>query len=273
MPSFNAADGTSIYYKDWGSGQPVVFSHGWPLCSDAWEDQMVFLAEQGYRVIAHDRRGHGRSDQPWDGNTMDQYADDLGALIEKLDLKDVVLVGHSTGGGEITRYVGRHGGGRVAKMVLIGSVTPVMLKGPNNPDGVPMEVFDGLRAAVKADRSQLFKDFTAAFYGANRDGSTVSQGLRDTFWMLGMQSGLKAEYDCIAAFSESDFTEDLKAIDVPVLVIHGDDDQIVPVGVSAERAVKLLKSGALKVYEGGDHGLPATAQGTDQRRPARLHRG
>lgn len=258
MPYFQTEDNVSLYYKDWGKGQAVVFSHGWPLSGDAWEDQMLFLAGKGYRVIAHDRRGHGRSEQPWNGNDMDTYADDLAQLIEKLDLTNVVLVGHSTGGGEVTRYVGRHGSKRVAGLVLIGAVTPGMLQTSNNPDGLPMSVFDGIREAVKKDRSQFFKDFTAGFYGANRPNSTVSQGVRDTFWQIGMQGSLKAELDCIAAFSESELTEDLRKVEVPTLIIHGDDDQIVPIDNTARRVEKLVKSSVLKVYPGGDHGLPAT---------------
>jgi non-heme chloroperoxidase len=258
MATFKTKDGTSLYYKDWGSEQPVVFSHGWPLSGDAWEDQMQFLAERGCRVIAHDRRGHGRSDQPWDGNDMDTYADDLAQLIESLDLKDVILVGHSTGGGEVTRYVGRHGSKRVAGCVLVGAVPPGMLKTDKNPNGLPMEVFDGIRAGVAADRSQFYKDLTTPFFGANRDGAKVSQGVRDTFWLLGMQGGLKGQYDCIKAFSESDFTEDMKKFDMPTLVIHGDDDQIVPIVGAANRIAQYVKHAEFKIYKGGAHGLPAT---------------
>src|SRR5258705_588532 len=225
MSTITTADGTQIYYKDWGSGPPVVFSHGWPLSADAWEDQMLFLAERGYRTIAHDRRGHGRSSQPWNGNEMNTYADDLAELAEKLDLKDAVHVGHSTGGGEVARYIGRHGTTRVAKAVLIGAVTPLMLKTPANPDGLPIDAFDGIRAGVLADRSQFFKDLSGPFYGANRSGARVSQGLRDAFWMQGMQAGFKSVIDCIKAFSETDHTEDLKSFDVPTLILHGDDDQ------------------------------------------------
>jgi non-heme chloroperoxidase len=258
MPTITTQDGTHIYYKDWGTGQPVVFSHGWPLCSDAWEDQMVFLGAHGFRCIAHDRRGHGRSSQPWNGNEMDTYADDLSELVEALDLKNAVHIGHSTGGGEVVRYIARHGSKRVAKVVLIGAVTPLMLKSEANPDGLPMDVFDGIRASVFADRSQFFKDLTVPFYGANRPDAKVSQGLRDSFWLQGMQAGFKGVIDCIKAFSETDFTEDLKAIEVPVLILHGDDDQIVPIGASAVPASKLLKNAKLKIYKGGAHGMCST---------------
>ena len=258
MPRITTKDGTEIYYKDWGAGQPVVFSHGWPLSADAWEDQMVFLASKGYRAIAHDRRGHGRSGQPWGGNDMDTYADDLATLTETLDLKDAVHVGHSAGGGEVARYIGRHGTKRAAKAVLIGAVTPLMLKTEANPGGLPLEVFDGIRAGVLADRSQFFKDLTVTFYGANRSGSEVSQGLRDSFWRQGMQAGLKAVLDCIKAFSETDFTEDLKSFDVPTLILHGDDDQIVPINDSALLSAALVKGSRLKVYPGAPHGLCST---------------
>ena len=230
-----------IYYKDWGGGQPVVFSHGWPLSADAWEDQMFYLASRGYRCIAHDRRGHGRSSQPWSGNEMDTYADDLAKLVEALDLKDAIHVGHSTGGGEVARYIGRHGTKRVAKAVLIGAVPPLMLKTAANPGGLPIDAFDQIRAGVLADRSQFFKDLTTPFYGANRDGAKISQGLRDSFWLQGMMAGFPAAYHCIKAFSETDFTEDLKKIDVPTLIMHGDDDQIVPIGASAMLSSKLVK--------------------------------
>lgn len=251
-------DKTKIFYKDWGTGQPILFSHGWPLSGDAWEAQMLFFGQQGYRVIAHDRRGHGRSDQPWDGNNMDQYADDLAELIEKLDLSNLVLVGHSTGGGEIAHYIGRHGNARVAKVVLVGAVPPLMLKTDSNPEGTPIEVFDNIRKGTATDRSQTFKDLTMPFYGFNRDGAKVNEGLRESFWLEGMIGSIKGHYDCIREFSEIDYTDDLKKIEKPTLVIHGDDDQIVPIAASAEKTVKIVKNATLKVYPGAPHGLAQT---------------
>jgi len=254
-PFVHVKDGTRIHYKDWGTGQPIVFSHGWPLTADAWDDQMVFLAARGYRCIAHDRRGHGRSSQPWAGNEMDTYADDLATLVEALDLRDAIHVGHSTGGGEVARYIGRHGTGRVAKAVLIGAVPPLMLKTAANPGGLPIDVFDGIRASVLADRSQFFKDLSIPFYGFNRPGALVSQGVRDSFWLQGMLAGYKNALDCIKAFSETDFTEDLRKFDVPTLILHGDDDQIVPIDASAKRSATLVKGSTLKVYPGLSHGM------------------
>jgi non-heme chloroperoxidase len=258
MPRITTKDGTKIFYKDWGSGQPVVFSHGWPLNADAWDDQLFFFASNGYRAIAHDRRGHGRSTQSFKGNDMNTYADDLAALVEELDLADAIHIGHSTGGGEVARYIGRHGSERVAKAVLVGAVPPLMLKTSNNPEGLPIEAFDQIRAGVKGDRSQFYKDLSAQFYGANRQGSKVSQGVRDAFWMMSMQAGFPAAYDCVKAFSETDFREDLKKFDIPTLVIHGDDDQIVPITVGGLRSSKMIKGATLKIYKGAPHGLMTT---------------
>jgi non-heme chloroperoxidase len=258
MATITTRDGTQIYYKDWGKGQPIVFSHGWPLSADDWDGQMLYFGQQGYRVIAHDRRGHGRSSQTWDGNEMDTYADDLAQLFEALEIKNAIMVGHSTGGGEVARYLGRHGSARVAKAVLISAVPPLMLKTEKNPAGTPISVFDGLRAALAANRAQFYKDITLPFYGYNRPGAKVSEGIREHWWLQGMLGGVKAHYDCIKAFSETDFTEDLKKIDIPVLVMHGDDDQIVPIGAAGLLSAKILKNATLKVYPGFPHGMPAT---------------
>jgi non-heme chloroperoxidase len=258
MSTFTTRDGTEIYFKDWGAGRPVVFSHGWPLTGDAWDSQLIFLSEHGCRVVAHDRRGHGRSSQPSNGNDMNTYADDLAELVEELDLRDFVLVGHSTGGGEITRYVGRHGTQRVAGIVLVDAIVPGILKTEANPKGVPLAVFDELRAAVLGNRSQLFKDFAVPFYGYNREGAKVSPGVVDAFWLQSMQGGVKGQYDCIKQFSESEFTEDLKRFDVPTLIVHGDDDQIVPIETAGLRTAKLVKDSKLKIYKGGPHGLAST---------------
>lgn len=258
MATITTKDGTTIFYKDWGKGQPIVFSHGWPLSSDDWDAQMLFFGQHGYRVIAHDRRGHGRSTQTWDGNDMDTYADDLAQLTEKLDLRDAIHVGHSTGGGEVARYIGRHGSKRVAKAALIGAVPPIMLKTASNPGGLPIEVFDSIRAGVANNRPQFYKDITLPFYGYNRPGAKVSEGIREHWWLQGMMGGVKAQYDCIKAFSETDFTEDLTKIDVPALILHGDDDQIVPIADSALLSAKLVKNSTLKVYPGLPHGMCTT---------------
>jgi non-heme chloroperoxidase len=261
MSTFTTKDGTEIYYKEWGAGKPVTFSHGWPLCGDAWEAQMLFLAEHGFRCIAHDRRGHGRSSQPWLGNDMDTYADDLGQLMDKLDLKGTMMVGHSTGGGEVARYIGRHGTGRVAKAVLVSSVPPQMVQTPTNPGGLPISVFDGIRAASLADRSLFYQQLASGpFFGFNRPGAKTSQGMIDSFWLQGMMGGHKGTYDCIKQFSETDFTEDLKKFDIPTLIIHGDDDQIVPIDAAGKASAKLVKGSVLKIYPGGAHGLTDTAK-------------
>jgi non-heme chloroperoxidase len=258
MPTIKTRDNTDIYYKDWGTGQPIVFSHGWPLTADDWDIQMLFFGQHGYRVIAHDRRGHGRSTQTWDGNEMDTYSDDLAALFEHLDLKSAIMVGHSTGGGEVARYLGRHGTKRVAKAALVSAVPPLMLKTDKNPGGTPMSVFDGIRAGVAGDRSQFYKDITLPFYGYNRPGAKVSQGIRDKWWLQGMMGGVKPHYDCVKAFSETDFTEDLNKIDIPVMVMHGDDDQIVPIAAAGLMSAKILKKATLKVYPGLPHGMCTT---------------
>jgi non-heme chloroperoxidase len=258
MSTITTKDGTTIFYKDWGTGQPIVFSHGWPLTADAWDIQMMFFGNQGYRVLAHDRRGNGRSSQTWDGNDMDHFADDLAVLFETLDLKDVILIGHSTGGGEVARYLGRHGTKRVAKAVLIGAVPPLMLKTDANPGGLPLSAFDEIRNGVATDRPQFYKDLTLPFYGYNRPGATISEGVREQFWLQGMLGSIKGGYDTIKAFSETDFTEDLKKIDIPTLILHGDDDQIVPIGASAMLSSKLIKNATLKVYPGFPHGMCTT---------------
>lgn len=258
MALLKTKDGTEIFYKDWGTGKPVVFCHGWPLSADAWDAQMFFLANKGYRCVAHDRRGHGRSDQPWDGNNMDTYADDLNELIEKLDLNEMTLVGHSTGGGEVARFVGRHGNQRLARVVLIGAVTPLRLKTADNPQGAPIENFDKSREALEADRSQFYIDLSEKFFGANRDGHNVTQGMRDSFWHQGVMGGFRNQHECIKAFSETDFREDLKKFDVPTLIIHGDDDQIVPIDATAKQTVKMIKNASLKIYPGAPHGLAET---------------
>lgn len=260
MDHITTKDGTRISYKDWGTGKPVVFSHGWPLTADAWDAQMLFLGNHGYRVIAHDRRSHGRSEQTWSGNDMDTYADDLAELIEKLDLKDITMVGHSTGGGEVVHYIGRHGTSRVSRVALVGAVPPLMLKTAGNPGGLPMSAFDGIRAGVMADRSQFYKDLAIPFYGSNRPGAKVSQGMIDSFWLQGMQGGLKGQYDCIKEFSEVDYTGDLKKINVPTLIVHGDDDQIVPIEASAMLSAKIVKDATLKIYPAAPHGLATTHQ-------------
>ncbi|MFB6874949.1 alpha/beta fold hydrolase [Streptomyces sp. NPDC056323] len=259
MSSVTTKDGTSIFYKDWGSGQPVVFSHGWPLNGDAWDPQAKLVADNGFRAVVHDRRGHGRSSQAWNGNDLDTYADDLAEVIEKLDLRDIVLVGHSTGGGEVTRYIGKYGTGRVAKAVLLGAIPPLMLKTDANPEGLPLKVFDEIRQGVTTDRSQYYEDLSAPFYGANRPGSQVSQGTRDAFWLWSMQAGIKGAYDCVKAFSETDLTEDLKRFDIPTWIVHGSDDQIVPIVAAGEKSSKIVKGAKFTVYEGAPHGLSMVA--------------
>lgn len=251
-------DGTEIFYKDWGSGQPVVFSHGWPLTADVWDDQLWYVASNGFRAIAHDRRGHGRSSQPWNGNDLDTYADDLATLLDHLDLRDVILVGHSTGGGEVVRYMGRHGTGRVAKAVLVGAIPPLLLQTDDNPEGLPRMMFDEVRSGLERDRSQFYRDLSVTFYGANREGHHVSHGLQDAFWLMCMTVSLKAAYDCVRVYSETDLTEDCRKVDVPTLLIHGDDDQLVPIDVTARKTAKLIKNSTLQVYQGAPHGLTAT---------------
>ena len=261
MTYFTTRDGTRLFYKDWGTGQPVLFAHGWPLSSDAWDQQMLFFGQNGFRVLAHDRRSHGRSDQTWSGNTMDRYADDLAELIVSLDLRDMILVGHSTGGGEVCRYIGRHGTARVSKVVLVGAIPPLMLKTATNPHGTPLAVFDNIRDNTAGNRSQFFHDLTIPFYGFNRDGAEANEGLRENFRRIGLQGGIKGQYDCIHEFSEVDYTEDLQRMDRPTLIIHGDDDQIVPIEASAELAAKILPDATLKIYPGGSHGLAETEAG------------
>ena len=261
MSTITTKDGTQIYYKDWGTGQPIVFSHGWPLSADDWDSQMLFFGQHGYRVIAPDRRGHGRSTQTWDGNEMDTYADDLAALTEELDLKNAIHVGHSTGGGEVARYIGRHGTKRVARAVLISAVPPLMVKTEKNPGGLPLSVFDGLRDQLVANRAEFYRDITLPFYGYNRPGAKISEGVREHWWLQGMMGGVKPHYDCIKAFSETDFTEDLKKFDVPTLILHGDDDQIVPIGAAGLMSAKIVKNATLKVYPGFPHGMPTTNAG------------
>lgn len=258
MSTIKTKDGTEIFYKDWGTGKPITFSHGWPLTADDWDAQMLFFSQKGYRVIAHDRRGHGRSQQTFDGNDMDTYADDLNALFAALDVRDAIMIGHSTGGGEVVRYLGRHGSNRVRKAVLIGAVPPLMLKTANNPAGTPIDVFDNIRAGVAGDRSQFYKDLTMPFYGFNRPGAKISEGVREHWWLQGMLGGVKPHYDCVKAFSETDFNEDLRKIDIPVLIMHGDDDQIVPIAASAQLSSKVLKNATLKVYPGYPHGMATT---------------
>jgi non-heme chloroperoxidase len=261
MPAITTKDGAQIFYKDWGSGQPVVFSHGWPLNADAWDEQLFFFASNGFRAIAHDRRGHGRSTQTWSGNDMDTYADDLASLVQTLGLTNAIHIGHSTGGGEVTRYIGRHGTERVAKAVLVDAVPPLLLRTDTNPEGIPLELFDQMRGAILADRSQFWKELSQTFYGANRPGAHVSQGTHDAFWRMSMQCGVAAAYDCVKAFSETDFREDLKKIDVPTLVIHGDDDQVVPISVGGKRSARMIRNATLKVYPGAPHGLMSTHRG------------
>jgi len=258
MSFITTKDGAQIFYKDWGTGQPIVFSHGWPLSADDWDAQMLFFGQHGFRIIAHDRRGHGRSTQTWDGNDMNTYADDLATLTEKLDLKNAIHVGHSTGGGEVARYIGRHGTKRVSSAVLISAVPPLMVKTPANPGGLPIEVFDQIRAQFAANRAQLYKDITLPFYGYNRPGAKISEGIREHWWLQGMMGGMKAHYDCIKAFSETDFTEDLKKIDVPTLILHGEDDQIVPIDAAGRASARIVKGATLKVYPGYPHGMPTT---------------